>query len=215
MYNTDIFSFSWGWQPIIVRLVLLTQMALILIAAARFVNSARHLYRASGRRISLENVLKGEVAPDALAAADLASWLRIPVQGGPDSFESSSDRLIAEPVLHTLGLAECRFVYSWEICSSDVESARRASLLAFLLSLAMVAFAASPIYFGCFNESNLTGATCLFRTAWHVLVLLALGWSSSAVLYFLSSFFARALAKRRANWRYFCARARSELVRER
>jgi hypothetical protein len=75
----------------------------------------------------------------------------------------------------------------------------------------MVAFAPAPIYFGCWNNSKLTGSNCMFGTVWHLLVLLGLGWSCCAALYFASSFFERALAYRKAGWEYFCARMKNEL----
>ena len=213
MYQVDIFHFSWGWQPTVVRLVLLTQFVLVFLSGLRFMKSARRLYRYSGERILPEHVLMGETDPDLLAESSLAGRLPCrPVlekRANPESFSAGTG---AEKTLHILREAEAKFRYLWEGCHADVESAKRASLLTFLLSLVMVAYAASPIYFECWNDSNLTGSTCLFRTVWHLLVLLALGWSCSAMLYFAASFFERKLARRKTCWTYFCSRLRNGMV---
>jgi hypothetical protein len=214
MYTIDIFHLSWGAQPTIVRLVLLGQLALVLISVVRFAKSAGRLYRYSGERILPESVFKGETDPNLLAGSALAG--RVPsktVQGSRANPEPSGGSPSEAKALGILRAAECRFLYLWERCHADVESAKRASLLIFLLSLVMVAFAPAPIYFGCWNNSKLTGSTCMFRTVWHLLVLLGLGWSCCAALYFASSFVERALAYRKSGWEYFCGTMRNELSR--
>jgi hypothetical protein len=214
MYTIDIFHFSWGAQPTVVRLILLGQLALVLISFVRFAKSAGRLYRFSRKPILPDSVIEGEIDPNLLAASALAGRaLSKTVQGSRANPESAEGRASAAKALGILRAAECRFRYLWERCHADVESARRASLLTFLLSLVMVAFAPAPIYFGCWNNSKLTGSTCMFATVWHLLVLLGLGWSCSAALYFASSLFARALACRKAGWEYFCARMINELSR--
>jgi hypothetical protein len=215
MYTRDLFyvlHLSWGEQPAVVRLVLLSELALMIVSAVRFVKSARRLYRYSGERILPENVLRGDADPDLLAAAALATRaLCKTVKARQSDSESSVDRAVAARALCILGAAESRYLYLWERCHSDVESARRASLLIFLLSLTVAAYAAPSAYFRCFNDSNLLGSTCLLLTLWYSLVLLAIQWSCCTVLYFASSFFERALAGRRTCWTYFCSRMRNEL----
>ena len=215
MDTIDIFHLTWGSQPVVVRWVLISQFALVLISAVRFVKSARCLYRYSGERILPEAVLRGEADPDHLAADALASRALfeavLEMRASP---QFPKDRVSAQMILHILRAADCRFAYLWDICQADVESTRRASLLTFLLSLVMVAYATSPIYFGCWNESKVTGPTCLFLTGSHLLVLLALGWSCCTVLYVAFSFFERKLASRKTCWNYFCSRLKNELPRE-
>ena len=217
MYTRDLvymLHLSWGEQPAVVRFVLVSELALMIVSAMRFVKSARRLYRYSGERILPENVLNGEADPDLLAAAALAA--RRPCKAvdlRPFSPDSSVDRAVAPKALHILGIAESRFLYLWERCRSDMESARRASLLIFLLSLTVGAYAAPSVYFRCFNDSNLLGSTCLFLSLWYSLVLLAIQWSCCTALYFASSFLERALAGRRTGWTYFCSRVRNELDR--
>jgi hypothetical protein len=117
-------------------------------------------------------------------------------------------------VPYILGAAESRFLYFWERCRADVDSARRAALLAFVLSMVTVAYSAFPIYFLHFNNSKQGGMWSTFWTIRDLLMLLGHGWSCCAVLYLASSFFERALVKRRICWTYFCARLKNELPRE-
>jgi len=83
-------------------------------------------------------------------------------------------------------------------------------MFTFLLSLVMVAYGAFPTYSRFYNNSNRPGSLCLFLTVEQILLLLALGWSCCAMLYLASSFFERALAHRKAGWRYFCESLRNE-----
>jgi hypothetical protein len=189
-------------------MVLLSQLALVLTSAVRFVESARRLYRYSGETILPENVLNGEADPDALAGHALASRaLCKSVLGKSANREVAEERASAEKVLRILRLADCRFLYLWEGCYEDVESARRAGTLSCLLSVTMVAFAAFPTFRRyVFNR----GAYPLLAVE-HLLVLLAIGWSCCSALYFASSFFERKLADRKICWNYFCSRLKNEL----
>jgi hypothetical protein len=198
-------------QPMGVKLFLLGLLVVTLISVMRLGRLARRLYRYSGGRILPENIVKEEVEPDLLAASALASRVsnRTALERQVDS-GSSAEGVGAEKVLQVLRAAEIRFAYLWERCSADVESTKRASLLTFLVSLAMVAYGASPTYYLYFNNGNLPGSYCLFLTAQQLLALLALGWSCCAALYLTSSFFERALADRKTSWKYFCATLRNQ-----
>jgi hypothetical protein len=218
MHSGELFyllHLTWADQPAVVQLFLLGLFALVLVSAVRFVKSARLLYWYSGVRYSPENIFKGEADPDLLAASALAG--RVPNKTFLKSRASSEPSPVRggeEQAVYVLRLAESRFLYLWEGCYADVKSARRASLLAFMLSLVMGVYAAPSIYFRCSNDSNVLGSTCLLLTVWYALVLLALGWSCCTVLYFASSFFERKLAYRRTCWKYFCSRLRNELSHE-
>jgi hypothetical protein len=200
------------WGPGIGGPILLVQLSLVLISAARLVNSARRLYQYSSGRISAEDVVKGGVDPDLLAASGLANRLpcRDLLQKRVGS-EFLRDETGAVRPLYILGVAESRFLYFWKICRADVDSARRAALLTFTLSMVALAYSALPIYFLHFNNSNQGGASSTFWTVQDLLVLLGHGWSCCAVLYLASSFFERALVRREICWKYFCARVKSEL----
>jgi hypothetical protein len=116
-------------------------------------------------------------------------------------------------LVSTLGIADTRFMYFWERCRADVDSARRAALLVFLLSMVEAAYSAFPIYFSHFNNSTHGGIWSTFWTVKDLLIVLGHAWSCSAALYLAASFFERALAKRKICWTYFCARLRNELPR--
>lgn len=194
----------WQQAPA-VKLILLAQLALVLISAVRLLNWALRLYRYARERISPESVLKGEANPDLLAASAFANRL---ANAPPQKGALSKARAGAEDVLQIVRVAGSRFLYFWERCQADVESARRASLLTFVLSLVAVAYNAHWVYFYSY-KNDVPWST--FWTGEHLLVLLVYGLSCTAVLYFASSFFELALAKRRIGWNYFCARVTSEL----
>ncbi|MGO9011265.1 MAG: hypothetical protein ACLQPN_14275 [Bryobacteraceae bacterium] len=209
MYTIGSF---WGEEPAVVKLILLGLFAVVLTSAIRFSRLVRHLYRYPGEPISREKIARGEAEPGSLATYALGS--RAPLAAVPEKcFDSGAlaERPVPERTLYGLRAAEATFLYLWEGCSADVESTKRASLLTFLLSLAMAAFDASPTFDRYFNSGKRTGSTCLFLTVEHLLALLALGWSCCATLYFASSFFERALARRKAGWKYFCAGIRHEV----
>ncbi len=105
-------------------------------------------------------------------------------------------------------------MYLWEGCRAEVESTKRASVLALLLSVAMVACGASPTYHGCFNDSNLPGKYCLFLTVQQTIGLFGLGLSLCSALYWASSYFERILADRRARWEYLGSTLRDKVSRE-
>ena len=157
-------------------------------------------------------VLKGDADPDLLAASVLAG--RSPSKAilkKRANARFSEERVAIERARYILRLAGSRFLYFWELCYTNVESSRRASLLAFLLSLVTVVYGAFPIYFGEFNDGNRTGFNCFFDTVQRLLAVLTVEWSFCAVLYLESSFFARVLAHRRTCWNYVCARLEDEL----
>src|SRR5450432_3067425 len=107
MYTTNPLWLFWLEQPPAVHLMLLSQFGLLVIAVVRFVKSARGLYRHSGDRILLENVLKGEADPEQLAASALAHrrlgkavWKKVA------SPEGSREIAKAKHALHVLHGAE-------------------------------------------------------------------------------------------------------------
>lgn len=208
----DATNSFWVMQPMSVRLFLLGLLGVIIISVARSGRLARRLYRYSGEPTSPENIVNGKADPDRLAASALAG--RVLCRTGLDTraiSQPSMDRVGVGEVPYALRAAESKFSYLWEKCYSDMQSIKRASIFTFLLSLVMVAYGAFPTYSRFYNNSNRPGSLCLFLTAEQLFLLLALGWSSCATLYFASSFFERALAHRKASWKYFCESLRNEL----
>jgi hypothetical protein len=166
----------------------------------------------AGTRFTLECVLKGGADPVLLADSGLANRLRCYglLQKSAAS-EFSKEGADTARLRYTLGVAESRFMYFCGRCQADVDSARRAGVLAFILSLVMAAYSAFPIYLLYFNNSKHGGSSSAFWTARDVVMLLGYGWLCTAVLYFASSLLDRALAERRICWAYFCARLKTEL----
>lgn len=201
---------SWGAQLTLVRLVLLSQLALILICVVRFIRSGRFLYRFSGDSILMDHVLRAEADPDLLAAYALARRLSCKAVDRRANPEPSKSQARVDKVLLILNAAESRFLYLWENCYADVESAKRASLLSFLLSVIMVSYAAFPTY----SRYVLNKSAQPLLATEHLLLLFTLGCSCCAVLYFASSVFERKLTKRKTCWTYFCSRVKGELSSE-
>jgi hypothetical protein len=206
---------SWNEQPSAARYFLFIQLALVFISAVRFVKSARRLYRYSGQRVLPEDVLNGKVDPVLLAACALAGRLQAEtVLEKLASPRPDREGASAEQAHRILQAAKNRFLYFWERCYADVGSARRSSLLVFLLSLVMVVYNAFPIFLFNFNSANLLLTSNLFATVWRLFALLTYGLSCCTVLYFASSFFERTLADRRIRWNYFCSTVKDELSHE-
>jgi hypothetical protein len=210
MYALQQLDLSWGAQLTLVRLALLSQAALVLISLVRFVQSGRRLYRYSGERILPEHVLRAEADPDLLAAYALARRLPCKAVDKRANSELPRNPASTDKVLLILRAAESRFLYLWENCYADVESAKRASLLSFLLAVVMVTYAALPT----FSRYVLNKGAYPLLAAEHLLVLFTLGCSCCTLLYLASSFFERKLVNRKICWKYFCSRLRDELSRE-
>jgi hypothetical protein len=189
------FYLDLGYQPSGIRFILLCLFVLLCVSAVRLTKLALRLYRFVGRASKLRAILRGGGNADLIAASAFAGSLR--------------DRdLIENPSDHTLCAADARFTYLWDRGHADVESTRRASTLAVLLSMSMVAYGAYPLYQWYFNDTNRTGEWSLFWTIQQLLALLSIGFPCAAILYFASSFFERILAHRKARWRYVYASLR-------
>lgn len=204
----------WGRQPAVVKLLLLSFLALLSTSAVRFVSLTRRLYRRAGERVLADQVAVGAVAPDLLAASALAGRVRcaaIPERGVNSGCLPDSS---VKRFLSILRAAESRFEYLWEGVDADILSTRRASLLALLLTVAIVTYGATPTYDLYFNHSNRPGSLCLFLTIEDALLKLSLGLSCCSALYFGSSFFERVLAKRKTCWTYFCSSLKDKFPRE-
>jgi hypothetical protein len=187
------------------------QLALVLLSLARLAGSASRLYLGWRKPVTAQDILSGEVDPERLAASALAS--RLACNAPPHGRDFSSDETAVRGLANTLETAESRFLYFWERCHANVDSAKRTALLVFLLSLIMAAYGAYPRWLMYASESKLTGTSAAFWAVRDLVTLLGHGWALSAVLYLASSFIERALAKRKINWTYFCARLKNELSR--
>ena len=207
----DLVEVLWGGQLAVVRLVLFAQIALVLIHAARFVQSVRRLYGFTGDVILAEDILKGEADPDQLAALALGNGLtRKAILEYRTNSERSKGIAAGNNGPRVLRAAEGRFLYLWGTCYADMEAAKRASVFSFLLTLVLIAYATLPTF-----ERHITDkAAYPLQAVAHLLSVLTFGWSCCTVLYLISSLLARKLAERKTCWRYFCSILRNEMSRE-
>jgi hypothetical protein len=86
-------------------------------------------------------------------------------------------------------------------------------VLVFLLSLIVVAYTTCPRYLLYYKNNTAIVSEAAFLTVRDMLTILGYGLSFCTVLYVASSFFQRALAKRKTSWTYFCAMLKDELQR--
>jgi len=188
------------------------QAAVVLIWTLRFGRLARRLYRYSGRPMTINGFPQDISSPELLALSALAG--KVPfdaVQKYHAESGATGEKASPEEILRIMRLAEGRFLYLWERCYTDIMSAKRACLFTILLSSLMVTYGAYPLYFGCFNDSRVSGYYCMFEAGKRLLESLSLGLSVCAFLYLSSNVLERTLAHRRATWKYFSARVRGEL----
>src|SRR5436305_511196 len=75
MYTIQHLDLSWGAQLAVVRLILLSQLLMLVISAVRFTKSAQKMYRFAGKSVSLESILNQEMDPDSVAACAFAHRL--------------------------------------------------------------------------------------------------------------------------------------------
>jgi hypothetical protein len=189
--NVDL---AWGHQFALVKIILLSQLVLVLVSAVRFINSAGPLYRYPGAPISAEDLLRTGMSPDVVASSAFANRLKYLAV-----LQKCEKRTNAEDLLQVLRVADTKFQYLWEGCYADVSSARRFSLLSFMLTVVMIGY----ITFPTLSSYQFDKSACAICATEHLLLLFALGCSCCALLYFASSFFERALALRKIRWNYF------------
>jgi hypothetical protein len=196
----------WKEAPMIVRLIVIGQLTFVLISAIRAAKWARVLFGRRGEPLSLVSLAQSSAGGKLLAKAALAGRLpRIaslnqragdgasPEGSGPDGSDDA------------VRVAGAEFLYSWDRCHADANSARRASWLVFLLSLIMVGFGGFPLFFSYYNDSKFVGNYCLFLTVQTLLPFVAIGWSCSGVLYLEFAILERVLSLRKATWAYLCS----------
>jgi hypothetical protein len=197
----------WIMLPTAVKLLLLGLIALAFVSVVRLARLSWCLFHSSVRRIPPEDILKRAGDPDLLATAALANstvYERILANLG--SIDSSAERSGEVGTRDVLRAAECKFLYLWEICYTEVAAVRKAAVVALLLSIVMVAGGACPI-FSLFFSSDRRAPYASFLLALNQLfLLLALGLSVYTALYAVSGVLERVLAKRKARWKYVCAK---------
>jgi hypothetical protein len=133
---------------------------------------------------------------------------------GPHQGRHRRGKSPPEKVLSMLRSAEGKFLYLWEGCHADVESAKRSSVLMVLLSVITVAYGTSSMYTLSCTDRDVTLVTCSLEAVDRLLVTLAVDVSLCTVLYFLSSLVERTLASRRICWKYFCYRLEHQLEKD-
>jgi hypothetical protein len=195
--------------------VSIVQDVLVLLSIARFAGSVYRFYPLWwASRISVEEIFAGNVDSKRLASSGLANRLSNESlrrkRGDSGIALNEADR---GELSYTIDVAEHRSSYLGERCQSDVDSARRAAALVFLLSLIAVAYTACPRYLLYYKNNTTIASGAAFLTVRDMFTILGSGLSLCAVLYVASSFFQRALAKRRASWNYFSAMLKDELQR--
>jgi hypothetical protein len=184
---------AWGHQFVLVKVILLSQLTLLLTSAVRFIKSAGPLCRYWGAPISAEDLFRADMSPDTVAASAFANRLKY-----LDVLQKCEKRSNAEDLLQILRVADTKFQHRWEGCNTDVNSARRFSLLSFMLTVVMIGYIAFPTL----RSYQFDKSACAICATEHLLLLFAFGCSCCTLLYFAASFFERTLALRKMRWNY-------------
>jgi hypothetical protein len=205
---------TWATEPLHARLFALYLIAVCGVTAFRTLKLFRSFYSLTDRaHISFETIRSGTVAPDLLAVSALkgkiARDLTTKRSSRPDTSVDTSGRESFVKLLHS---ADSNFRYLWTRCAADVDSIKRLAFLTLCLSFFVVVYGAFPTWSDQFNSANITGITALFQTVSLLFQRLELGIATAAILYGISSCFARITTYRRAEWEYFHSRSENELA---
>ncbi len=194
------------WESKVFLLYLFTVLA---ISVGRSLNLARKLgWFSVSRRTSLGKANSGIQGPDLLAASALANRLVDDLPGrllSESGHQPKKDNATA--LLRLMEQAEFKFLYSWEMCSTKVESIKRLAVLTSLLSVLLLVCRATTIL-AYITAQKVVGNAFVAGSMAEVFVLLALGIFVCALLYAIYTFYEGTLRRRRASWKYFCARSR-------
>jgi hypothetical protein len=204
----------WVMLSLSAKLFLLALLGTAIAPIIRAATLVKRLYKSSNQQVSVDDVLNVALSEELLAMGALGNRLGIGLEAAISSASVTVERTTRGRPLQLLQLADNRFQYLWERCSKDVESTRRASHITVLLSCTMLTYCAFPTYLYFYNNGNRTGLASLLLTTEQLGTLLAIGLSISTVLYFMSSFFRRALNDRMATWKYIRTRLQIELSRD-
>ena len=205
----------WLTEPLIVRIFLLGLLAVAATGALRIARLGGRLYWYRGDPIAVGEVLKGEVDPEAFAQYALA-------HRAPSDFalkQRAGERMLADftspddDAVYSLRAAEIQVLYRCQLSCVELKSTKTAALLLLLLSIAMVAFGAIPIYSINCNNNNLPHSLCVLESVDQLFQTFAFGLSLCGSLYFISGLLERRLGTRIAEWKYFFERSNHKLAR--
>jgi hypothetical protein len=203
---------AWIILPSIIKLFTLALVTGFCICTVRMLRLARALRAYRGIPLSLAAIADGAVDPDPLARSALAGGIRYNafVVGCGDlrSQKASAKALLA------LRTAEARFACLWGTHLADVRLYRRVSALMMLGSVIAVAAATRDGVISACEDRNVRFAYCLFDATCVMLTALAFELSLCGAVYAASIALERVLAKRKADWTYFCSRFNQIVLRE-
>ena len=106
-----------------------------------------------------------------------------------------------------------KFSFMWDECWSRVSSLHRLTGLTFLSSILLFAWNAANV-FAEISYSKASGIVFLSGSFSELFTQLKLGMEICVLLYITSSFFERALLRRKAIWSYICGKSKLEMNRE-
>ena len=210
----DTFNTSypiWALEPLRVKILVLGLYIFVLFAIARIARIGTALYRMPKDPDLSKEMLLGKIDPERFANYALrnsAPWGDRLAEYSKlfSSQDHTAQKLLSKNLLY----AESLFNFLCERCAADLESAKNASLLAFLISLITIAYGAVSTY-ALFYEGNRDPMFCLLLSAEQRLKTLAIGLSLCFVLCLMSGIFSRKLSNRKADWKYFFARLKVDL----
>jgi hypothetical protein len=209
----DSLTRFWAFEPVRMKLFLAVIFSLAAVSLARSVGLIRRLRSYRQAPDLLRSAAQGAIAPQRLAAAALggAALLSPRTDGDPPPTYAIPT---ADPsaAIRSLEIADATFSYLWELGLTDVACLARVSVLALLLSFAMVCLGLPKAFFGFSNDTNFGWHEILYSTIDQSLVTFGLGLCAAAATYAAAAFLQRALEIRRTRWRYFRSRLMADLT---
>jgi hypothetical protein len=196
-----MFHMPWVVLPTAIKYCVIGISLLTFLAAVRFSRVAFRIYRYSGIPILGEDVANGKADPNLLAAFALSS----PVLSNSALEKGVDNKPSSAATISLLRAAESKFTFLWERCKTDIESGKTASVLTLLFSVSMIGFGGRETFVYFCDVPGVGAYQCLPQMIDQLFLLMALGSTISALLYFMASFLTRVLSNRKVGWDYFCA----------
>jgi hypothetical protein len=198
-----------------VKLFLAVIFSLVAISLARSVRLIRQLWYHRDAPDPSGSAASGAILPHRLAVAALGGAVLLnPRPNGDLAPTSAISTVEPRAAIRSLEIADATFSYLCEHGLAHVACLARVSLLALLLSFAMVCIGLPKIFFGFSINSNLGWHMILYSTIDQSLVTLGLGLCAAAGLYAVAALLQRTLEIRRTRWRYFRFRLMADLTSE-
>jgi len=205
-------SLGWAYEyrpPLEEKLFFLYLLWMVVLSVAKSVSLAHQLWWFSRDRQILPSALGGkDRGADVLATAALTNRLSSDpaLIGSSQPVDKNDDSRSRSQILQE---ADRRLSYAWEICAAKIRSTKRHIRLTLLLSVLVLAYGATNISRQIAIDKRV-GIGSFSSSVAELLMQVALGISVCAAIYAVFNPFENALVRRKAAWKYFCEKSKSQ-----